>query len=122
MLVYNVAAVVVLAFAGIGFGLYGAALWAGGGPPRGDDRLVHDVAAARCSLPVTKDSSLAKQSTQEEDRRATKPQPKATGQWRMDPPSLIVANDITRHPRASADRLLTEADKRTPFTFPDIYN
>jgi len=27
MLVYNVAAVVVLAFAGIGFGLYGAALW-----------------------------------------------------------------------------------------------
>ena len=27
MLVYNVAAVVVLAFAGIGFGLYGVALW-----------------------------------------------------------------------------------------------
>jgi hypothetical protein len=49
MLVYNVAAVVVLVVAG-------------SGPPRGDDRLVHDVAAAGCPLPVTNGQSLAKQS------------------------------------------------------------
>jgi len=34
-------------------------------------------------------------------------------QPRMDPPSLIVANDITCRPRAMADRLPTDAHKRT---------
>ena len=46
MLLYDVAAVAVLAFAGIGFGLHGVALWSAGGSPRGDERLVCRVPAA----------------------------------------------------------------------------
>jgi len=47
MLLYDVAAVAVLAFAGIGFGLHGVALWPAVVSPRGDGPLVCRVPAAQ---------------------------------------------------------------------------
>jgi len=46
MLLYDVAAVAILAFAGFGFGLHGVAL-SSGGSPRGNDRLLCRVPAAQ---------------------------------------------------------------------------
>jgi hypothetical protein len=47
MLLYNIAAVGVLAFAGLGFGLSRRGVVAGGGSPHGDDCLVCRVAVAQ---------------------------------------------------------------------------
>ena len=63
MLLYNVAAVAVLAFADIGFGLHGVALWPA--------VVLHAVMSVRCvtclrrSPNVTMDSNLRKQSNTE---------------------------------------------------------
>jgi hypothetical protein len=52
MLIYNVAAVVVLAFAGIGFGLYGVALWPA--------VILHAVMAVWCFQWLRRKHSLAR--------------------------------------------------------------